>query len=203
MPGTLFIVSAPSGAGKTSLLARLVPEDVRLRLSVSHTTRAPREGERDGVHYHFTSVEDFKKQAGEGMFLESAEVFGNFYGTSEKAIREQLQAGFDVILEIDWQGAAQVRKRIPEAVSIFVLPPSVETLRDRLSNRGQDSDEIIQRRMQQAKNEISHYSEYDYLVVNDDFELALQLLQAIFVANRLKTDHVSAENTEILKALLA
>ena len=203
MPGTLFIVSAPSGAGKTSLLSELVPSDPKLKLSVSHTTRAPREGEQDGVHYHFVSVEEFEEQAGNGVFLESAEVFGNYYGTSEKAILEQLKAGFDVILEIDWQGAAQVRKRIPDAVSVFILPPSVVALRERLSGRGQDSEEIIQRRMQQAQNELSHYPEYDYLVFNDDFDLALGELQAIFVANRLKQARAASEKAENLRALLA
>lgn len=203
MSGTLFIVSAPSGAGKTSLLAQLVPGSQHLRLSVSHTTRAPREGEQNGVHYHFVNVDDFRELTGDGAFLESAEVFGNFYGTSEQAIRDQLQQGFDVILEIDWQGAEQVRKRIPDAISVFILPPSVEALRERLSGRGQDSEEIIDGRMRLARNEMSHYGEYDYLVFNDDFDVALSQLRAIFVANRLKTDHVTRENTEKLQALLA
>jgi guanylate kinase len=203
MSGTLFIVSAPSGAGKTSLLARLVPSDPLLRLSVSHTTRPPREGEQDGVHYHFVSVDSFEEQAGEGVFLESAEVFGNYYGTSEQAIRQQLQQGFDVILEIDWQGAQQVRRRVPDAVSVFILPPSVEALRERLSGRGQDSEEIIQRRMHQASSELSHYPEYDYLVFNDDFEEALAQLRAIFVANRLKNARVTRDSAEKLRALLA
>jgi guanylate kinase len=203
MSGTLFIVSAPSGAGKTSLLAELVPTDERLRLSVSHTTRAPRPGEQDGVHYHFVSVDEFRELTEQGVFLESAEVFGNFYGTSEQSLREQLDAGFDVILEIDWQGAAQVRKRIPEAVSIFILPPSIEALRARLGGRGQDSEEIIQGRMQQATSEMSHYCEYDYLLFNDDFAVALTELRAIFTANRLTEQRVSAEQQKKLQALLA
>lgn len=203
MSGTLFIVSAPSGAGKTSLLSKLVPADPAIRLSVSHTTRAPREGEEDGVHYHFVTVEEFNRQMAEGVFLESAEVFGNFYGTSEKAIREQLDAGFDVIVEIDWQGAAQVRKRIPEAVSVFILPPSIQALRERLGNRGQDSDEIIEGRMNEARSELSHYPEYDYLVFNDDFEIALAELKAIFAANRLETSRVTVFSKEKLQALLA
>jgi guanylate kinase len=203
MSGTLFIVSAPSGAGKTSLLAKLLPSDPLLKLSISHTTRAPRAGEQHGVHYYFVPVDEFEKLAGEGMFLESAEVFGNYYGTSEQMIRDQLAKGFDVILEIDWQGAAQVRKRIPEAVSVFILPPSIEALQERLSGRGQDSDEIIQGRMQQARSEISHYPEYDYLVFNDDFDQALAELTAIFSANRLRTTRVIAQSEENLRALLA
>ncbi len=203
MSGTLFIVSAPSGAGKTSLLSRIVPQDDVLKLSVSHTTRPPREGEEDGVHYHFVAVDEFEKLRGEGVFLESAEVFGNFYGTSEAAIRKQLQAGFDVILEIDWQGAAQVRKRITDAVSVFILPPGVDVLRERLGSRGQDSEEVINKRMRQAHSEMAHYPEYDYLVFNDDFDLAVTQLKAIFVANRLKTARVGSENEEKLRALLA
>jgi guanylate kinase len=203
MPGKLYIVSAPSGAGKTSLLSRLVPEDDALSLSVSHTTRAPREGETDGVHYHFVSIETFEAELEKGTFLESAEVFGNYYGTSEEGIKLQLNQGHDVILEIDWQGAQQVRKRIPEAVSIFILPPSVEALRERLGNRGQDADEIINKRMQQAKSELSHYPEYDYLVFNDNFEVALEDLKSIFTANRLKMDRVSVVEEKKLQALLA
>ena len=203
MSGSLYIVSAPSGAGKTSLLSKLVPQDNNLRLSVSHTTRAPREGEENAVHYHFVSVDDFQKQAVHGEFLESAEVFGNFYGTSEDAIRKQLDAGFDVILEIDWQGAEQVRKRITDAISIFILPPSIDALKERLGERGQDSEEIIQGRMDQAQDELSHYPEFDYLVFNDDFETALTELGAIFKANRLKTEHVTQIKQESLRALLA
>lgn len=202
MSGTLYIVSAPSGAGKTSLLSALVPQDKQIRISVSHTTRAPREGEKNGIHYHFVSIEEFQKQAGESVFLESAEVFGNYYGTSEEAIREQLREGLDVILEIDWQGALQVRKRVPEAISIFILPPSIEALRERLSSRGQDSERVIESRMQQARNEISHYPEYDYLVFNEVFEVALSQLEAIFKSNRLRTSQISRSCEKELKALL-
>ena len=203
MPGKLYIVSAPSGAGKTSLLSRLVPEDDSLSLSVSHTTRAPREGETDGVHYHFVSVDTFEAELEKGTFLESAKVFDNYYGTSEAGINAQLEQGQDVILEIDWQGAQQVRKRLPDAVSIFILPPSVEALRERLGNRGQDAEDVINRRMQQAKNELSHYPEYDYLVFNDDFEIALQDLKSIFTANRLTMDRASLVEEKKLRELLA
>ena len=147
MSGTLYIVSAPSGAGKTSLLSKLVPLDDKLKLSVSHTTRAARPGEENGVHYHFVSVEEFEAEVEKGAFLESANVFGNYYGTSEHSIREQLSHGFDVILEIDWQGARQVRERVKEAISVFILPPTVEALRERLSDRGQDDEATIDLRM--------------------------------------------------------
>jgi len=157
MTGILFIVSAPSGAGKTSLLKALLPTDDNLVLSVSHTTRSPRPGEVDGVDYHFVSVEEFMRLAGEGAFLEQAEVFGNYYGTSESGVRAQLAQDQDVVLEIDWQGARQVRKAFPEAVSIFIVPPSIEALRERLSGRGQDDEAIIERRMAEARKELSHY----------------------------------------------
>ncbi len=203
MSGTLYIVSAPSGAGKTSLLSQLVKRDSSVRISVSHTTRKPREGEENGVHYHFVSHEAFQQQVADGAFIESAEVFGNYYGTSENALREQLAAGFDVILEIDWQGARQVRQRFAEAVSVFVLPPSVAALRERLGNRGQDSDDIIDGRMQQAVSEMSHYPEYDYIVFNDVFDEALLELQAIFTAGRLKAAVAVKNNADKLQALLA
>ena len=203
MSGTLYIVSAPSGAGKTSLLTELVPLDEQLKLSVSHTTRAPRPGEQDGIHYHFVSVEEFEAEVEKGAFIESANVFGNYYGTSEQSIRNQLAEGFDVILEIDWQGARQVRERVEQSVSIFILPPSVETLRKRLSQRGQDDEQTIERRMKQAVDEMSHYPEYDFLVFNDDFKEALDQLAAIFKANRQKIALITAREQEKLGALLA
>ena len=185
MTGILFIVSAPSGAGKTSLLRALLPTDHNLVLSVSHTTRPPRPGEVDGVDYYFVSVEEFMRLAGEGAFLEQAEVFGNYYGTSEAGVRAQLAGGQDVVLEIDWQGARQVRKTFPGAVSIFIVPPSIEALRERLSGRGQDDEAIIERRMAEARKELSHYP--DYLMVNDRFEEALEDLGAIVRSERLRT----------------
>lgn len=186
MEGILFIVSAPSGAGKTSLLRELVPTDTRLVMSVSHATRPMRDGEQDGVHYHFVSVAEFEALIEAGAFLEHAQVFDNFYGTSESAVKAQLASGQDVILEIDWQGARQVRQRFPLAVSIFVAPPSIAALRERLSGRGQDSEAVVQRRMADARSELSHFPEYDYLVFNDDFDTALADLQAIFRAERLR-----------------
>ncbi len=201
--GILFIVSAPSGAGKTSLLRALLPQEENLVLSVSHTTRPPRPGEVDGVHYHFVSEETFLRMAAEGAFLEQAEVFGNHYGTSEAAVREQLAAGHDVVLEIDWQGARQVRRVFPDAVSIFIAPPSIEALRERLSGRGQDDPEVIERRMADARSELSHYPEYDYLVINDDFETALQELRCIVRAERLREPRSAARHQAALAAMLA
>lgn len=187
--GTLYIVSAPSGAGKTSLVSALTaapgPETTGIRVSVSHTTRAMRPGEQDGVNYHFVSQERFKELIDKGDFLEHAEVFGNFYGTSRSALQQTLDQGFDLILEIDWQGARQVRELMPEARSIFIMPPSKEALRHRLDGRGQDSEEIIAGRMKEAVSEMQHYQEFDYVIVNDDFNVALEELKAVFVANRV------------------
>jgi guanylate kinase len=202
VPGNLFIVSAPSGAGKTSLLKQLIPADPGLALSVSHTTRAMRPGEENGVHYHFVGVDEFQAMVGEAAFLEHAQVFDNYYGTAEAAVRHQLASGQDVVLEIDWQGARQVRQRFAEAVSIFIVPPSIEALRERLGGRGQDSDEIIERRMRDAQSELSHYPEYDYLVINDDFDIALAELGAIVVAERLRQPRQTARHAEALAGML-
>lgn len=184
--GQLYIVSAPSGAGKSSLLNALRQQLDHIAISVSHTTRAPRPGEVHTQHYHFVSVDAFKAKIAAHDFLEHAQVFDNFYGTSQSAIEAQLAQGLDVILEIDWQGARQVRDRIPGALSIFILPPSLPALDQRLRNRQQDSEETIQRRMRDAQSEMSHYPEYDYLVINDEFDIALTQLKSIFQANRLR-----------------
>lgn len=200
--GTLFIVSAPSGAGKTSLLKALVETEEHVRVSVSHTTRPKRPGESDGVDYHFVDRDAFTRMVESGAFLEHAEVFGNFYGTSEVGIRDQLDQGDDVILEIDWQGAQQVRARFPETVSVFILPPTPEALRQRLGSRGQDSDEVIERRLGEAREEMSHYPEYDYLVVNDLFEQALGELRAIITARRLRQPLQATRLQERLRSLL-
>ena len=201
--GTLYIVSAPSGAGKTSLLKALVERDPRIRVSISHTTRTKRPGEVDGVDYHFVDVDRFARMIGEGAFLEHAQVFGNFYGTSERAVREVLSTGDDVVLEIDWQGARQVRRRFPGAVSVFILPPTPEALRERLTGRGQDSAEVIERRMADARSEMEHYPEYDYLVINDRFEQALEELGAVVISQRLRGEAQARRLGAQLKALLA
>jgi len=201
--GLLFIVSAPSGAGKTSLLKALLVRDASLNLSVSHTTRAARPGERDGVDYHFVSMDVFQRMRDADAFLEWAQVFDNAYGTAEANVRAQLDQGRDVILEIDWQGARQVRARLPEAIAIFIVPPSVEALRERLSGRGQDSVEVIERRMRDARADITHYDEYDYLIVNDVFDDALDELAAVTAAERLRTSVKLPRLPERLRRLLA
>ncbi len=177
--GQLFIIAAPSGGGKTSLVNELLRHDPRLVLSVSHTTREPRPGEHEGRQYHFVSPALFREMVERGEFLEHARVFDHFYGTNENAVAQQLAECHDVILEIDWQGARQVRKKFPDCCSIFILPPTLETLRKRLAKRGQDSEAVIVRRMQDAKMEISHWQEFDHLVVNDDFSEALKELDTI------------------------
>ena len=200
--GTLFIISAPSGAGKTSLVRALCENNSALRTSVSFTTRAIRPGEEDGVHYHFINHDDFEAMLERAEFLESANVFGNYYGTSQVWVEQQLNAGIDVILEIDWQGALQVRKLIPDSVGIFILPPSRQALEERLHGRGQDDAQVIAKRMAQAKDEMSHYSEFEYLVINDDFSQALAELGAIITAQGLRAgqQHQQANNliTELL-----
>lgn len=183
--GNLFIITAASGAGKTSLIKALLKEDAHLKLSVSHTTRKPRPGEKNSVDYHFVDDAAFLTMLGAAQFLESAEVHGARYGTSQSAVDGALKAGFDVILEIDWQGAAQVRRLFPNAVSIFVLPPSIETLEQRLNSRGQDSQETISKRVAAAQSEMCHVGEFDYVTINDTFEVALQDIAAIMRAQRL------------------
>jgi len=201
--GTLYIVSAPSGAGKTSLVKALLDAQPQVRVSVSHTTRPMRPGEVDGVNYHFVSREEFLERLEHGEFLEHAEVFGNLYGTSQRWLEQTLDEGYDLILEIDWQGAQQVRQVMPQAKSIFILPPTQEALRQRLTNRGQDSDEVIEKRMREAVSEMTHYVEYDYLVINDDFTHALIDLQAIFRANQLLQAPQQQRFRSLLEQLLA
>ncbi|TWH71478.1 guanylate kinase [Azomonas agilis] len=200
--GTLYIISAPSGAGKTSLVRALLDALPQVRVSVSHTTRPMRPGEVDGVNYHFVSREDFVQRLERNEFLEYAEVFGNLYGTSQLWLEQNLAQGQDLILEIDWQGAQQVRHLLPHAQSIFILPPSQEALRQRLTNRGQDADEVIEQRMQEAVSEMSHYVEYDYLVINDDFSHALEDIKAIFRSNRLKQSVQQQRFNALLQQLL-
>lgn len=183
--GNLFIITAASGAGKTSLVKALLAKDAHLKLSISHTTRKPRPGEVDGADYHFVDDASFLHMLGEAQFLESAEVHEARYGTSQAAVNAPLTAGFDVILEIDWQGAEQVRRLYPKAVSIFVLPPSVATLAHRLNTRGQDSSETIAKRVAAAREEMRHVSEFDYVTINDDFDIALQDISAIIRTQRL------------------
>ena len=199
---TLFIISAPSGAGKTSLVNALRQRLADVVVSVSHTTREPRAGEQDGVDYHFVGRPDFEAMVRAGEFLEHAKVFDNYYGTSRAAVDAQLQKGCDVILEIDWQGARQVRNAAPQALSVFILPPSQGALRERLAARGQDSAQVIERRMRDAVSEMSHYGEYDYLVFNDVFEQALAELQALFLAQRLRRAVQERRHAVTLAALL-
>lgn len=196
--GNLYIISAPSGAGKTSLVKELVSKLDALIVSVSHTTRQMRDGEIHGKDYFFVAVEEFKKMRDAGEFLECAQVFDNFYGTAQATVETNLAQGQDVILEIDWQGAQQVRKLMPNCESIFILPPSIEVLQQRLEKRGKDNAEIIARRMRDAVTEMSHYGEFDYLVVNDDFSDALNALAGIVISNRLK----QARQATILQPLL-
>jgi guanylate kinase len=198
-PGKLFIFSAASGTGKTSLAKALVESAPEFAFSVSHTTRAPRPGEQHGVHYYYVTREEFDRMVANGEFVEHATVFGNSYGTSKQAIEDQIQSGKSVILDIDWQGARAIKQWRPEAVSIFILPPSRAALRERLTNRKQDSQEIIDRRMREAVAEMSHYSEFDHLVVNDDFEAALADLKAILHDEPQRVRPVRID----LKALLA
>ncbi len=201
-PGTLFIVSAPSGAGKTSLVRALLESVPSVTVSVSYTTRPMRPGETDGVDYHFVDREYFRAMIEADEFLEYAEVFGNYYGTARATVDQALAQGEDVLLEIDWQGARQVRERSAACVGVFILPPSRTVLEQRLRARGQDDEAVIARRMSAAVNEMSHYEEYDYLVVNDDFQLALADLQAIIRARRLRTAVQAQRHHKLLRALL-
>ncbi|MCH4563246.1 guanylate kinase [Halomonas sp. EGI 63088] len=201
--GTLFIVSAPSGAGKTSLVRELVESLDGIQVSVSHTTRERRPGEVDGVNYHFVDVPGFEAMIERGEFFEYARVFDNYYGTSRPAVEAMLGAGQDVILEIDWQGARQVRSQLPEAVSIFILPPSRSELEHRLANRGTDEHAVIARRMREAIKEMSHHDEYDYLVINDDFTTALRELQSLVIARRLTLEKIRERHGPLLAALLS
>lgn len=201
--GQLYIISAPSGAGKTSLVKALLEQDSDLAVSVSHTTRPRRVGEVDGVNYHFITTQQFLDLLAQDAFLEHAEVFGHYYGTSHLAVARQLERGQDVILEIDWQGARQVRRLIGTAVSIFILPPSRAELERRLTARGQDGVEVISARMAKATAEMSHYAEFDYLLINDSFERALTELQAIVLAKRLELPRQSDRARSLIAELLS
>jgi len=200
--GTLYIISAPSGAGKTSLVHALLTAQPNVVVSVSHTTRRMREGEVDGRDYHFVDEPVFRQMVDNGEFLEHATVFGNSYGTSRQHIQTQLDAGKDVILEIDWQGARQIRQLISDCRSIFILPPSIQALRDRLQGREQDSAEVIESRMREAVSEMTHYAEFDYIVINDDFEQAREELAAIFVCNRMRLEMQQQNHPKLLADLL-
>ncbi len=198
----LFVVAAPSGGGKTSLISALIREDSRVRLSVSYTTRPPRPGEQDGVHYHFIDESGFLDLVSRNAFLEHARVFDYRYGTGRQAVEQQLASGHDVILDIDWQGARQIRETFPSCRSIFIIPPSLEVLRQRLTARGQDSETVIKRRMRDAQAEISHWNEFDFLIINDNFDEALSDLQAIVRTGKSNRPVTGRQRREILAELL-
>ena len=199
--GNLFIITAASGAGKTSLVKELLVKDSQIKLSVSHTTRQPRLGEQNGVHYHFVNEVEFLQILNAGGFLESADVHGAKYGTAQSGVDNALQVGYDVILEIDWQGAAQVRNIYPQSISIFILPPSLEALEQRLNDRGQDSVEVINKRVAAAHEEMRHVVEFDYVTINDKFDVALQDLLAIIRASRLKTQSQLLRHAALVQKL--
>ena len=200
--GKLFIITAPSGAGKTTLVHALGSQDKNLCVSISHTTRPARVGEENGVNYHFIEKSEFTTRLSEGDFLESAEVYGYHYGTSKLWVSEQLNKGLDVILEIDWQGAQQIRKLYPDTCSIFILPPSIEALTERLTERAQDDSETIDNRMQQAQGVMEHVAEANFVVVNDDFQAALQDIRAIIRSQRLVVTSQQRNLSELLSSLV-
>lgn len=202
--GTLFIVSAPSGAGKSSLIDALLKRfntDDSLRLSISHTTREPRPGEVDHVNYHFVSTDEFKELIERNAFFEYAQVFDNFYGTSREIVMDWINQGKDVLFDIDWQGARKIKEQIPEAVKIFILPPSLQELHRRLIRRGQDNPEIIQKRMSKALSEISHYDEYDYVIINDNFDLSLVQLRSIILSKHSELKMIQETHSELFKQM--
>lgn len=201
--GTLYIVSAPSGAGKTSLITAMLETVEGIKVSVSHTTRPMRDGEIDGQHYHFVDKEAFEKDIENNVFLEHADVFGNYYGTSHTAVNEQLSKGIDVILEIDWQGAQQIRVLAPDTRSIFILPPSISELESRLIKRNQDASDVIAKRVAQAKEDVTHYNEYDHVIINKDFETALMDLKSIFISQRTQREKLEKREAETLKQLIS
>lgn len=199
--GCLFIISAPSGTGKTSLVKALLAVDSQLNLSISHTSRSPRSSEVDGRDYHFISQADFKRMEQQGDFLESAEVYGNFYGTSQKWINETINAGHDILLEIDCQGAAQVQQYFPQSISIFILPPSPETLASRLNARGQDDPDVIEKRLAAAREEVNHINEFDYVIINNEIDDALKDLTSIVRAERLKLTRQLVNHDKLISEL--
>lgn len=201
--GMLYIISAPSGAGKTSLVNALLEEMDLIEVSVSYTTRVKRSGERGGVDYHFVDKEQFKKMIDDDVFIEHAEVFGNCYGTSKLTIKEKLRAGIDIILEIDWQGAQQVRKQFESCTTVFILPPSRHELLSRLKERGQDADDIIEKRMDESVSQLSHYKEFEYLIINDQFSHALGELKALIHAFRLRQTASCKRHHNLINALLS
>ncbi|HTN65683.1 MAG TPA: guanylate kinase [Burkholderiaceae bacterium] len=199
--GSLFMVVAPSGAGKSTLVNALLAQDPSIKLSISYTTRAPRTAEQDGREYHFTSVEDFLARRQRGEFLESAEVHGNYYGTSRLQIADRMKAGTDILLEIDWQGARQVKKQFPDAVGIFILPPSIAALEERLQKRGQDEPQVITRRILAAGGEIAHAPEFEYVIINQEFATALSRLTAIIQATRCRFSQQAARHASLFAQL--
>ncbi|MGY0505071.1 guanylate kinase [Luteimonas sp. e5] len=203
MRGTLYIVSAPSGAGKSSIVNAVLARDGGISLSVSFTSRAPRPGERDGEHYHFVDADEFMRMVEAGDFFEHALVHGDLKGTARQSVEPLLAAGRDVLLEIDWQGARQVRRQVHDAIGVFILPPSRQALEERMRKRAQDSEDTIARRLAAAREEMSHYGEYDYLIVNDDFDTAVAEMCAIFSASRLRREAQQARHGRLIDTLLA
>ncbi len=201
--GTLYIVAAPSGAGKSSIVNAVLARDANICLSISFTSRAPRPGERHAEHYHFVSAQEFERMVEAGDFFEHARVHGDWKGTARQSVEPQLSQGKDVLLEIDWQGARQVRSQLPGAVSVFILPPSREALEQRMRARGQDSEQVIAQRLAAAREEMSHYGEFDYVIVNEDFQVAVDEMASIFVASRLRRDVQVARHSRLITALLS